>query len=70
MATICNLYVSIAETDHYRFVTAPPTYEESLYRPNTLHGDDDNEYTNVETKNFAPRYPVYNYTPSAPTGHN
>lgn len=48
------------------FVTAPPTYEESTFgKADTIQDKDDNEHT-IGIGGWVPRYPSFNFTPSAP----
>lgn len=44
-----------------------PTFSETDFHAKTIKDKEDNEHTRlVGNQQFAPRYPVYNFQPSAP----
>lgn len=47
----------------------PPNFSESDYHTKTIKDGEDNEFTRLvgNQETFAPRYPVYTFSPSAPT---
>jgi len=50
----------------FNFFAAAPSYEESAFgKANTIKDNDDNEHT-MGVGGWVPRYPTYNFTPSAP----
>lgn len=51
----------------YIIFPAPPSYEECTFgTAKTIMDTEDNEHTQVGG-GWAPRYPTYNFAPSAPT---
>jgi len=44
---------------------APPTYEESMYHSRSLRDREESDHVIGAGDHFAPRYPVYNFKPSA-----
>lgn len=61
-----NLYiVEIPGLNSVLLSTVPPTYEESQQAAKDLRGPDESKYMEVPEK-YLPRYPVYQFEPSAP----
>lgn len=44
----------------------PPQFSESQFRATTLQNKEDSEHTQLLDPNFAPRYPTFQFNPSAP----
>lgn len=48
----------------FSFLSAPPSYEESMNGARSLRDRDESEHVMGTKNRFAPRYPVYNFAPS------
>lgn len=49
-----------------KLILGPPTFAESQFRTKSIEDSNDNQYTMFVGKEFAPKYPVYSFAPSAP----
>lgn len=58
-----------AQSNDYQINLPPPSFHESVFQANTIMDKADNEFTRLvgNQESFAPRYPVMNFKPSAPT---